>query len=512
MSLIAIIKYCFYFHRLLFYLSIALLYLKYNNQNVPEKILLLIDRDIKQTGFVTIKFIQWTLSRYKNFKSATYKANPVYRFLNNFGDVYENCNIHSIQHTDKLFRQDFDAVFSREIALDRNYNIRSGSIAQVYKGTLLATGETVAVKVIHPELQEQLICPYLYYRLYRYLTERQQLITWLHRFRFPFDMSSFFDNFSRQTDMIHEAKNLEFFYNHYRENPVIVIPKPILSSRNILIMEYIDGEQFDSLSISQSCNQYTQYKIISILNLFVRNNLIILSKNHADLHSSNWKVIRNKDTNRNIETTKTETESKIQIVVYDFGFCLDIQPEYRETLRHLTQAVETNDHEQFVELLFNYITSKQGSKMPDKTRYLQDCRDTIIDGKSSVTLFTFIEFCTNKGYTFRSDILDLLLSQFLTNNYFKNFTNSDVEEDFERYDKNHDDRLYKLLQTTNQIINLSSICKSNNTFHELNKYFLEFIGSAQKEIRRLKLNLTRIEQDNQRIQNKHDQDQDCIDI
>ena len=511
-SSIAIIKYCFYFHRLLFYLSIALLYLKYNNQNVPEKILLLIDRDIKQSGFVTIKFIQWTLSRYKNFKSVTYKENPVYRFLNNFSDVYENCNIHSIQHTDKLFRQDFDAVFSREITLDQTFNIRSGSIAQVYKGTLLATGETVAVKVIHPELQEQSICPYLYYRLYRYLTETQQLITWLHRFRFPFDMSSFFDNFSRQTDMIHEAKNLEFFYNHYRENPVIVIPKPILSSRNILIMEYIDGEQFESLSISQSCNQYTQYKIISILNLFVRNNLIILSKNHADLHSSNWKVIQNIDAN---------AESKIQIVVYDFGFCLDIQPEYRETLRHLCQAVETNDHEQFVELLFNYITSKQGSKMPDKTRYLQDCRDTLIHGKTSVTLFTFIEFCTNKGYTFRSDILDLLLSQFLANNYFKNFTSSsNVEEDFERYDENHEERLYKLLQTNNQIINLSSICESNNTFHELNKYFRDFIESTRKEIRRIKLISTRIEQDNQRIQNKekqehdheHDHDQDYIDI
>lgn len=500
LSIIAIIKYWFYFHRLLFYLSIALLYSRYNNHNVPEKILLLINRDIKQSGFVAIKFIQWTLSRYKNFKSATYKANPVYRFINNFGDVYENCNIHSIQHTNKLFRQDFNAVFSDEITLDQSYNIRSGSIAQVYKGTLLATGETVAVKVIHPELQEQSICPYLYYRLYRYLTERQQLITWLHRFRFPFDMSSFFDNFSRQTDMIHEAKNLEFFYNYYRENPLIVIPKPIHSSRNILIMEYIDGEQFES--VSQSCNQYIQYKIISILNLFVRNNLIILSKNHADLHSSNWKVIQNTDAN---------AETKLQIVVYDFGFCLDIEPEYREIVKRLSESIETINHEQVVELLFHYITS-WGSKIPDKTRYLQDCRDTMLDGESRVTLFTFIEFCTNKGYMFRSDILDLLLSQFLTNNYFKNFTNSNVEEDFERYDKNHDDRLYKLLQTSNQLINLSSICKLNNTFHELNKYFLEFIGSIQKEIRRLKLISTKIEQDNQRIQNKHDQNQDCIDI
>lgn len=512
MSLIAIIKYWFYFHRLLFNLSIALLYIKYNNQKIPKKILLLlINCDIKQSGFVTIKFIQWTLSRYKNFKSATYKENPVYRFLNNFGDVYENCNIHNIQHTEKLFRQDFNQEFSHMITLDQTFNICSGSIAQVYKGTLLATGETVAIKVIHPHLQEQLVCPYIYYRLYRYLTERQQWITWLHRFRFPFDMSSFFDNFSRQTDMSHEAKNLEFFYNHYRENPVIVIPKPIVSSRNILIMEYIDGEQFESLALSQSCNQYTQYKIISILNLFVRNNLIILSKNHADLHSSNWKVIQNMDTNPNIDANAGGT--KLQIVVYDFGFCVDIQPKYRETLRLLSQAIETNDHDEFVELLFNYITYQQDSKIPDKTRYLQDCRDTLIDRKSSVTLFTFIEFCTNKGYTFRSEILDLLLSQFLANNYFKNFTSSsNVEDDFERYDENLEERLYKLDKTNNQIINLSSICESNNTFHELNKYFREFIVSTRKEIRRIKLISSKIEQDNQRIQNRQQQDQDYIDI
>lgn len=494
MSSIAIIKYWFYFHRLLFYLSISLLYLKYNDQRIPDDILLLIDRDIKLSGFVTIKFIQWTLSRYKNLKSTTYRENPVYRFLKNFGDVYENCNIHSIQHTDNVFREDFNAQLTQEIALDQTYNIRSGSIAQVYKGTLLATGETVAIKVIHPELREQSISPYLYYTIYRYLTETQQSIIWLHRFRFPFDMSSFFDNFSRQTDMSHEAKNLRFFYNHYRENPMIVIPKPILSSRNILIMEYIDGEQFESLT----CNLYTQYKIISILNLFVRNNLIILSKNHADLHSSNWKVIQNTD-----PCGKT----KIQIVVYDFGFCIDIQPEYRETLKQLSQAIETNNHEHFVELLFNYITS-YACRKPDKTRYLQDCKDTIIDEKSQVTLFTFIEFCTNKGYKFKSEILDLLLSQFLANNYFKNFTSSsNVEDDFERYDKNLEERLYKLKQTNNQIINLSSICESNNTFHELNKYFVEFIESTRREILRINVILT-----NNKDDDKYKQDDDCIDI
>ena len=511
-NIIAHIKYAFYFHRLLFRISLMLAYMTFNNINVMQaltpELILKINHDIKSSGFVTIKLIQWTLSRYKNFKSTTYKENQVYQFLSNFNDVYENCNIHSIDHTKKVFQEDFNAEFADEIILDVSFNISSASIAQVYKGTLRATGETVAIKVRHPNLHEQWTSPYCYYIIYQYLTERQKLITWFHRFKLPFDMSNFFDNFVKQTDMTNEAKNLEFFYNNYRDNPAIIIPKPILWSRNILIMEYVDGEIFESLS----CTRYTQYKIISLLNLFLRNNLIILSKNHSDLHSSNWKVILNSDTNKNTNTNKTPN---IQLVIYDFGFCIDIQAEYRETLINLSKAVETNNHEQFIELLYNYLATPE---IYDKSKYLRDCKESILNNNTTITLPTFIEFCASKGYTFRSDILDLLLSQFLANNYFKNFTSSsNVEDDFANYDKFRENKLDKLEKTNNQLMNLSAICDTYKSFIELNIFFKEYIVETRRTIQTIKREIinrrkTSIDNNINNINNIQIPANDCIDI
>ena len=42
--------------------------------------------------------------------------------------------------------------------------------------------------------------------------------------------------------MENEFNNNEYFYNTYYNNPIVVIPKPLMKSNNFLIMEFIDGE------------------------------------------------------------------------------------------------------------------------------------------------------------------------------------------------------------------------------------------------------------------------------
>ena len=51
-------------------------------------------------------------------------------------------------------------------------------------------------------------------------------------------------------------------------------------------LEHIEGKCIDKLDISE----YRKSKIIFLLYLFIRNNMLIINNNHGDLHKFNWKV------------------------------------------------------------------------------------------------------------------------------------------------------------------------------------------------------------------------------
>ena len=139
--------------------------------------------------------------------------------------------------------------------------------------------------------------------------------------------------------MINEAINLSFFYEEYKENPLILIPKPILWSKNILIMEYIEGTLFTELEVSE----YIKYKSIMILNLFIKKMEMVLSSiYHADLHNSNWRVI--------IENNNPK------LIIYDFGFCIKITDEERKLQQNLFNAIEFNDHKLMAKCIYNYLS------------------------------------------------------------------------------------------------------------------------------------------------------------
>ena len=43
--------------------------------------------------------------------------------------------------------------------------------------------------------------------------------------------------------MNNEYNNMLHFYNEYKNNEYIIIPYPLYSSKNILLMQYIDGRK-----------------------------------------------------------------------------------------------------------------------------------------------------------------------------------------------------------------------------------------------------------------------------
>ena len=65
---------------------------------------------------------------------------------NLFSSFYENCPIHDLSHTLEIMKK-LDMETYSSIIIDEYYTIKSGSIAQVYKGKY--KNKDIAIKIVH---------------------------------------------------------------------------------------------------------------------------------------------------------------------------------------------------------------------------------------------------------------------------------------------------------------------------------------------------------------------------
>lgn len=505
------IKYYYHFHKLLFTLFTSQLYI--NIFNKPNSTLnTILYRDIQNNGCVIIKLIQWLYTRNKNFNNKYTSLNNSQsnfddifnnNFNNIFNNIYENCKLHKLEYSKQLFQKEFSANFDDIIELDPEYKIKSGSIAQVYKARLKNTQQEVAIKITHPELYEQLLFPYIYYKIYDKITTN---IAFFKNYRIPFELSDFFDSFLNQTDMRIEATNLKYFYKEYRSNPYILIPKPIVWSNNILIMQYIEARNFND--IKNEISDYTKYKIILLLNLFIKDSMCLLDYYHADLHDSNWKVvIKQPTTNIPISTSINPS-----IVIYDFGFCIKKSENDKRLMQNLHKTIETNNITEFAGNLYQFIyynpTNISKEKFIEVIINITKLPLITTNSLYSNQLLTLIiSYFITKKYIFKSQILDMFITLLLVNDNLKKYlyaynidepltqpmlnkntndkntddknTNNKNTDDKNTYDKNNNEKLCNL---KSQMMNYINFCKTNKCFYRLQNYLIDYIKEIDEKI------------------------------
>ena len=130
-----------------------------------------------------------------------------------------------------------DAVFSK-ISSDP---VAAASLGQVYRATLRETGEEVAIKVQRPGIEPIIYRDLLLFRTLawfingysvRALGCNAQLI-----------VDEFGEKLLEELDYVQEGRNLSEFYDNFRGDPIVKIPKYYkeYSGSKILTMEWIDG-------------------------------------------------------------------------------------------------------------------------------------------------------------------------------------------------------------------------------------------------------------------------------
>ncbi|GAB2276023.1 Protein ACTIVITY OF BC1 COMPLEX KINASE 1, chloroplastic [Dionaea muscipula] len=130
-----------------------------------------------------------------------------------------------------------EAVFSKISAK----TIAAASLGQVYRATLRATGEDVAIKVLRPEIE-----PIIYRDLFLFRT----LASFLNGISLQklgcnaeLIVDEFGEKLLEELDYTLEARNIEDFFENFKDDPTVKIPRVYkqLSGSRVLVMEWIDG-------------------------------------------------------------------------------------------------------------------------------------------------------------------------------------------------------------------------------------------------------------------------------
>ena len=125
----------------------------------------------------------------------------------------------------------------------------AASLGQVHRAVLASTGETVAVKVQRPQIDQ----------LVQVDLRALQVVIWVITHfvintRNVIDLMDFYSEFARtiyeELDYLREAANAKRFGTMFKDNPTISIPRVYdqYVSRRLLVLEWIDGIKIDDYS------------------------------------------------------------------------------------------------------------------------------------------------------------------------------------------------------------------------------------------------------------------------
>ena len=315
----------------------SIYYFQKDKSEIIEDIIV---HNIKECGCITIKFSQWVLPKIESIYEIDYE-NGDFSWFKKLESLYDNCNEHPLDYTKKVYFKEFNSKIEKDYDIIKL--IASGSIGQVYKVKSKIDNEYYALKCLHPELNKHI----LFFSLVIFFLYNTPIINRYVKYYLPIKLDDFIKDFKTQTNLLNEGNNCLKFFDYYKNNEKVIIPKINRVSKDILIMSYEEGIKHSDECISD----YNRCKVFTLMKLFIKNNEHILNFTHGDLHKGNWCV-------------RIDKEGDVKIVIYDFGFCWYI-PEF--LIDHLKGIDNTffkatdetiDDFAYYSHILINKVCSK----------------------------------------------------------------------------------------------------------------------------------------------------------
>lgn len=202
-------------------------------------------------------------------------------------DLQANAPMHSYSLSKSMIENELGMPINEAFDQFEKTPIASGSIAQIHRGVYL--GQTVAVKVRHPNVEEQIMIDFDLMNAVVRIIESLPGLDWLNLSE---SMAQFSHTIAGQVRLDIEGKHLAMFNTNFRNWDDIYFPRPILLTESVLIESFIEGERVsDTVETlrSRAIDHELDYSHFAVtrgedlyLKMLLQDNLM-----HADLHPGN---------------------------------------------------------------------------------------------------------------------------------------------------------------------------------------------------------------------------------
>ena len=233
---------------------------------------------------------------------------------------------------------DADDVFS-----DFSEPVAAASIAQVHRGKLKDTGQSVAIKVLRPEIerafQKDLDTFYFAARLVEFVSPKSRRLK-------PMDVIAHFDGVVRgELDLRLESASASEFLANIKEDKGFSVPSVnwSLSSRRVMTLDWADGVPMGDVDALAAAGHNLSELGDRVLHMFL-NHALRDGFFHADMHQGNLKVSSSGD-----------------IVAFDFGIMGHIDEYTRRVYAEILFGFIKRDYKRVAQVHFEagYVPQDQ---------------------------------------------------------------------------------------------------------------------------------------------------------
>ena len=233
---------------------------------------------------------------------------------------------------------DADDVFS-----DFSEPVAAASIAQVHRGELKDTGQSVALKVLRPEIerafQKDLDTFYFAARLVEFVSPKSRRLK-------PMDVIAHFDGVVRgELDLRLESASASEFLANIKEDKGFSVPSVnwSLSSRRVMTLDWADGVPMGDVDALAAAGHNLSELGDRVLHMFL-NHALRDGFFHADMHQGNLKVSSSGD-----------------IVAFDFGIMGHIDEYTRRVYAEILFGFIKRDYKRVAQVHFEagYVPQDQ---------------------------------------------------------------------------------------------------------------------------------------------------------
>jgi predicted unusual protein kinase regulating ubiquinone biosynthesis (AarF/ABC1/UbiB family) len=235
-----------------------------------------------------------------------------------------------------IFYNDFDRSVHDVFEYIDVEPIAAASIGQVHLGTLKSnTNNKVVMKVLRPNIKKDILseieCIANIFRLLKGMNIRKINDLYLI-------INECYKNILKETDFTNEMHNIYNFSSAFYNNDFVQIPKVYskLTSKNIIIMEYLPGVKINNIEKLQNYDIDTVKLSKSLMGSFIKM-ILVNGYLHSDPHPGNISVSR-----------------KGTIILYDFGIVEKYEDDFIDVLRELCGAFVERNVENIMNILLKH--------------------------------------------------------------------------------------------------------------------------------------------------------------